>query len=91
MCDKFWERLQHLGVPLHLQQVVKATYTIVCVKVQIVDDKYGEVLSNTCVKQECPLSPTYLGYALINWDIFKRDLRGFSVFISHNACHYPLR
>ena len=27
--DKLWGRLQRLGVPLHLQQAVKAMYTLI--------------------------------------------------------------
>ena len=57
-CDNLWKHLQHLGVPLHLQQVVEVMYTVVYAKVQINGDTYGEVMSNFSVKEWCPLSPT---------------------------------
>ena len=50
-CDNLWKHLQHLGVPLHLQQVVEVMYTIVYAKVQINGDTYGEVMSNFSVKE----------------------------------------
>lgn len=51
---KFWERLQQLGIPLHLQQVVKTMYTTIYAKVLINEDAHGELMSNSGVKQTCP-------------------------------------
>ena len=48
--DKIWECLQYLGVPLHLQQVVKAMCIITYAKVRINGDTHGEVMSNISVK-----------------------------------------
>ena len=56
--DKLWACLQRLGVPPHVQHVVKAMHTAVYAKVGIHDGTHDEVMSNIGVKQECPLSHT---------------------------------
>lgn len=49
--DKLSERLQHLGVPLHIQQGVQAMYTTIYAKVQIDRDTHGEAMSDIGVIQ----------------------------------------
>lgn len=44
LCDKLWECLQCLGVPLHLEQDVKAMSTTICVKVQLNSDTHDKVI-----------------------------------------------
>ena len=56
---QIWERLQ--CVPLHLQQVVKAMYTTIYAKVQILWESHGGVMLDISVKQGCPLSTTLFG------------------------------
>ena len=58
--DKLWERLQQLGAPLHLQQVVKAMY-IAFTKVRINGDTHGEKMLEIGVKQGCIPCPTLSG------------------------------
>lgn len=54
--DKLWEGLQHLVVPLHLQQVEKMMYTTTLAKIQIEGDTHGEIMSNIGVKKKSPFS-----------------------------------
>ena len=56
--DKFCACLERLGVPPHVQHVVKAMHTAIYAKVGINGDTHDEVMSNIGVKQECPLSHT---------------------------------
>ena len=74
--DKLWERLQCLGIRLHLQRVVKAMYTKVCAKVRI----NCKVMFDIGVKQGCPLLLTLFGLFIVLENIFGRDQWGFSFF-----------
>ena len=67
MCDKLWEHLQRLGLPPHLQQVVKVMYTTFYTNIQINGDTHGEIVPIIVVKQWCLLSPPhYLACTLMN-------------------------
>jgi hypothetical protein len=71
-CDKLGARLQRLGVPLHLQHVVKAMYTITYTKVQINwQHTHGEV-----TRRHVPSLPHYLACTLMNLKHIWTRLRG---------------
>ena len=64
-CDKLGARLRRLGVPLHLQHVVKAMYTLTYAKVQI---KWQHTWwSSTCT---CPIPPTLFGLYIDELDTY---------------------
>ena len=55
--DKLWERIQHLGITLQIQQARKAMESTLYAKIRINRDTHGEVMSDISVKQGCPFSP----------------------------------
>lgn len=61
-CDKLWENLQRLCVPLRLQQTIKAIYTTIYAKVRTNNDTHGEVMSDTSKKKKC-FFPPMLSYS----------------------------
>ena len=84
--NKIWERLQNLGVPPHLQYVVKVMYTTIYAKVWINGDTCGEVMSDVGVKQGwSPLPHTLRLVHWCNWNIFGRDQWGFPLLIWHSV------
>lgn len=60
-CDKLWERLQKLDMPINVQKVVKILYTIIYTRVQTNGDTHGEVMLDIGVEQGCLITPTPIG------------------------------
>lgn len=59
--DKLWNRMEELGIPVHLRAVVHRLYEDVKVKIRTLDSISNSFRSDIGVKQGCPLSPTLFG------------------------------
>ena len=59
--DKFWHKMDELGVPMHLRAVVHRLYEEVTVKIKTSTGISECFRSDIRVKQGCPLSPTLFG------------------------------
>ena len=81
LCDKLCEHFQHLGVPLHSRQVVKAMYTYSLHKTQINGDTYDGVISNIGVKQGCPFPPTLCGLYIDELETYLDEINGVFMFL----------
>ena len=88
--NKLWDYLQHLGGPLHLQQVVNAMYTIICAKVWINGDTHGEVMLVLVLNKDVSFPPSCSAYTLMNLKHIWTRLTWFSDFIYYGGCHSSL-
>ena len=79
--DKLWECLQWLGVPLHLQLIVKAMYIILYAKVQINDDTHDEVMSDIGVKKWCLLPHTLINLYVDDFETYLDEINKFFMYI----------
>jgi hypothetical protein len=59
--DKLWHRMEELGVPMHLREVMHRLYEEVKVKITTLVGTFKIFRSDIRVKQGCPLSPTLCG------------------------------
>jgi hypothetical protein len=59
--DTLWQRMEKLGVPMHLRAIVHRLYEEVKVKIRTSTGTSKSFRSDIGVKQGCPLSPTLFG------------------------------
>jgi hypothetical protein len=59
--DKLWHKMEELGVPIHLREVVHRLYEEVKFKIRTSAGIFESFRSDIGVKQGCPLSPTLFG------------------------------
>ncbi len=59
--DKIWHKMEELGVPRHLREVVHRLYEEVKVKTRTSDGISESFRSDIRVNQGCPLSSTLFG------------------------------
>ena len=60
--DKLWHRMEELGVPMHLREIVHRLYEEVKVKIRTSDGISKSFRSNIGVKQGCPCPLPFLVY-----------------------------
>lgn len=84
-CDKHWEHFQHLGVPLLLQQVLKAMYSTLNAKVRITSD--------TCLwwsHVQHWFSPTPFNIYIDKLETFLNEIdMDWSPCVIHHIGYYP--